>query len=174
MNRILSKGLLALSLALVLTGCGSEEAAPEMAAAQAAAPAGNTPVATAESTDTKTLEVAHDFAFDTARTIDIDFDLESARDTHASVSICTEYAQDGDAFDVNYDSCTVQAPMTDGVFSHSMEVTNEFDSVMAVVWFKDSTIAPLHREFTIDPPLAVVGARGIRAVTGQRRVIVWK
>lgn len=169
MSKTLSKELLAMCLVLVLAGCSSEEAPPEIAAAQSVT--GNTPLA---ATDTKTLEVANDFAFDTARTIDIDFDLESARDTHASVSICTKYMQDGSAFDVDYDSCTVQAPMINGVFSHSMEVTNQFDSVIAVVWFKDSTISPLHREFTIDPPLAVAGARGIRAASDQRRVIVWK
>ena len=173
MKRINSKALLSMSVAFLLAGCGSENAPPEMGAALQGAE-GGTPAVVIETTDTGTLEVANDFAFDTARTIEIDFDLESARDTQASVSICTSYMADGDAFDVDYDSCAVRAPMNDGVFSHSMEVTNEFDSVVAVVWFKDSTMAPLHREFTIDPPLAVAGKRGIRAAKNQRRVIVWK
>lgn len=170
MNKKHSQMMFAMSLAVVLAGCASEEVPPEMAAAQGDV----LPVVPEPVTDTKSLKVADNFTFDTARTIDIDFDLESARGTQASVSICTSYTQDAEDFDVDYDSCAVRAPMMDGVFSHSMEVTNEFDSVVAVVWFKDSSMAPLHREFSIDPPLAVAGVRGIRAATNQRRVIVWK
>lgn len=169
---------LTLSLGILLSACSSESDKPEMAAAIDGDSSNQTsvPIVIDEVVDTSTLSVAEDFAFDTARNIDIEFDLEAARNTDASVSICTNYMQDGDAFDVDYDSCAVRGPMEDGVFSHSMEITNEFDSVIAVVWFQDSSMAPLHREFSVDdtPPMAAANTRGVRSVSEQRRVIVWK
>jgi len=42
-------------------------------------------------TDTNTLEVRRDFSFATARTVDIEFDIEEVRNEDASVSICTDY-----------------------------------------------------------------------------------
>ena len=166
--------LFAVSLAGVLSACGGGGEGGLAEPAQGAAFAGPEVTAPVTLTDTKTLEVANDFAFDTARVIDIDFDLESARNSQASVSICTRFEQNGGAFDVDYDSCAIRAPMTDGVFSHQMEITNEFESVVAVVWFKDDTMDPLHRVFGIDPPVAVATDRGVRAAPDQRRVIVWK
>jgi len=118
--------------------------------------------------DTASLEVADDFAFATSRSIDIEFDLEQARGQEASVSLCTGYQPDGDAFDVDYETCTVQGVMIDGMFSHQMEVTNEFDSVMGVVWFQDASMEPLYREFHVDD------ATRMKNDGSMQRVIVWK
>lgn len=181
MKQHLIQPSIALSLIVALSACNSEssDTTPEVGAALPASVTTGTgasiePAPVVLATDTNTLTVAEDFSFDTARTIDIDFDLEQARGQDASVSICTSYAQDGDAFDVDYTSCAVRGPMVDGVFSHSMDITNEFDSVIAVVWFQDASVEPLHREFTIDQPLAMADSRGIRAAKNQRRVIIWK
>ncbi len=169
MKNALLIGTVGLALTVV-AGCGGSGEEPEIAAAEST---GSTDIVD-KVADTKSLDVASDFDFDTARGIDIEFDLESARGMEASVSICTSYDVDGDAYDVDYESCAVRGPMLDGVFSHSMEITNEFDSVVAVVWFQDSTMVPLHREFSIEDSVAASGARGIRAANGQRRVIVWE
>ena len=95
-----------LSLA-VLTGCGGGESdAPSMGAAMSAIGGSVTAPGVVENTTdeqnelplevyhTKSLMVADDFAFDTAQSIDIDFDLEIARTNEASVSICTAYTTD--------------------------------------------------------------------------------
>lgn len=183
MKQNLIRTSIALSLIAVLSACSSESsdttpavgaALPEPVATDTDTGAASEPAPVVLATDTNTLSVSEEFSFDTARTIDIDFDLEQGRGQDASVSICTSYAQDGDAFDVDYTSCAVRGPMVNGVFSHSMEITNEFDSVIAVVWFQDATIEPLHQIFTIDEPVAMADSRGIRASTNQRRVIVWK
>ncbi len=181
MKKILLSSAITASLA-VMTGCGSDNGQNDPLQTAAAMPATETTPATTETvtgevdltdvSDTRTLSVAKEFSFDTAQTIDIAFDLESARDTDASVSICTDYTQDGDAYDIDYESCTVRGPMYDGVFSHSMEVTNEFSSVVAVVWFLDPTMPPMYREFSIDTPLASA-ERSVKSVN-QRRVIAWK
>ncbi len=117
--------------------------------------------------DTATLQVDQNFSFDTARTIDIEFDIEEARGKKASVSICTGYDAEGDAFDVDYDSCNVRGEMNDGVFSHSMQVTNEFDSVVGVVWFQDSAMPPLYQEFHVDDTMRMKGGE-------MQRTIVWR
>lgn len=169
MKKALLIGTVGLAITVV-AGCGGTGDEPAIAAA---GNGGSSDIVETVA-DTKSLEVASDFDFDTARSIDIEFDLESARGMEASVSICTSYDVDGDAYDVDYESCAVRGPMLDGVFNHSMEITNEFDSVVAVVWFQDSTMVPLHREFSIDDTVAVAGVRGIRAANGQRRVIVWE
>ena len=164
-----------------LAGCSSEStpdeqlevaaAQPEPAETQSTTGATETvEIDLTDVSDTKSLTVAKDFSFDTAQTIDIAFDLEDARDTDASVSICTEYTPAGDAYTIDYESCTVRGPMYDGVFSHSMEVTNEFDSVVAVVWFLDPAMPPMYREFSLDTPQS---ERSVMTMN-QRKVIAWK
>ena len=100
--------------------------------------------------NSQSLEVSDTFAFDTARTVDVDFDLEQARDHQASVSICTTFDPLGGPFDVDYDSCTVQGQMINGMFHHSMEVTNDIDSVAAVVWFQDNSMQPMMQIFPVE------------------------
>lgn len=162
-----------------MTGCGGgTEGSNEPGVAAALSATGSTVPAPAtivtgselEVFDTKSLLVADDFAFDTAQQIDIDFDLESARNTAASVSICTSYQQDSLGYDIDYDSCTVQSDMKSGIFNHSMEVTNEYTSVIAVVWFQDSGIEPIHREFTVRGPTDGRTAKSV----DNKRVIVWR
>lgn len=183
MKKTLLIGAITTSLA-VLTGCGGDSnptAALETGAALAATtdavpPQSETTDAASidltEVSDTKSLTVAKDFSFATAQHIDIAFDLESARDTDASVSICTSYMEDASGYDIDYDSCSVRGPMVGGVFNHSMEITNEFDSVVAVVWFLDPSMQPMYQEFSIDTPLAT-SDRSTMSLN-QRRVIVWK
>jgi len=104
---------------------------------------------TTTAADSKSLSVSNSFSFATARTVDVDFDLEQARNQVASVSICTSFDPLGGAFDVDYDSCTVQGQMVNGVFHHSMEVTNDIESVAGVVWFQDNSIPPLMQVFSV-------------------------
>lgn len=170
----------ALSL-LVLAGCGAGEEEPNMGAAMSAiggavpTPAGIEPTQIdapleIEVEDTKSLIVSDDFAFDTSQHINIDFDLLSARGSDASVSICTSYGEDHLGYDIDYDSCTVQGDMIDGVFNHAMEVTNEFEKVVAVVWFQDKAIDPVYREFSVGSSSS---DRAVRSI-GREKVIVWR
>ncbi len=157
----MKKLILTAGVSLVLAACGGGGEStggldqPELGAAnEAQAPANTTPLAAAPLAaaplNTSDIEVDVDFNLASSRSIDVDFDIADAEGTHASVSICTDYAQGGSAFDVNYDSCTVTADMFDGKFSHSMDVTHEFDSVVAVVWFLDPGTEPMYQEFFVD------------------------
>ena len=100
--------------------------------------------------NTSELQIDPTFNLASSRTIDVNFDIAEAEGTDGSVSICTDYAKDGSAFDVNYESCIVSAPMLDGQFSHFIDVTNEFDSVVAVVWFQTPGTDPLYQEFNVN------------------------
>ena len=142
MNKTL---LLAVPFLALLQACGgsSDEAAgssgtPLLGAALAANPI-----------DSSALVVDQSFDFPTARTIDIEFDIDSAAEQAASVSICTVFDAAGDAFDVNYDSCTVQGELVAGQFFHSMEVTNDITSVAGVVWFDDAARDPMMQVFSV-------------------------
>ncbi len=182
MRKTLRMIALPLSLA-ALAGCGAGGEEPNTGAAMSAiggaitAPGNSNssattpaPLSAIEVEDTKSLVVADDFAFDTAQTINIDFDLESARGSEASVSICTRYNQDASGYDINYDSCTVRGDMSDGIFTHAMDVTNEYESVVAVVWFQDAAMQPVYREFSIGNSGS---DRTTRSADGKK-VIVWR
>lgn len=131
------------ALSLVVSACGgngsSGLAEPDLGAASARTPA-----------NSEDLKVNENFDFASSRSIDIAFDIADAANSDASVSICTDYNPGGGAFDVNYDSCTVMAGIQDGKFNHVMDVTNEFNSVVAVVWFQDASSEPLYKEFFVD------------------------
>ena len=100
--------------------------------------------------DTQSLEVDKDFSFSTARTVDIEFNIESAANDEASVTICTDYKPLADEFDINFNTCTISGELEQGVFKHSMEVTNDKESVVAVVLFQNSELVPMYKEFKID------------------------
>ena len=152
----MKKLIITAGVSIFLTACsggGGSESAPtvdqplELGAANAAEAEveGSTTLL-----NTSDIEVDADFNLASSRSINIDFDIADAVGTHGSVSICTDYVPGGGAFDVNYDSCTVSGEMMDGEFSHVMDVTHEFDSVAAVVWFQDPGTEPMYQEFFVD------------------------
>jgi len=154
------------SMTLMLSACGgSPDSTVNSGAENGLAPL--TGAALPDPVDTKSLVVSEDFAFDTARTIMINFDIPEAAGKDASVSICTKYTAI-DPFEVDYSSCPVKTAMADGQFNHSMEVTNAYDSVIAVVWFTDESQDPIAREFTVEQ-----GATARSKNSGQFQTIVW-
>jgi len=158
-----------MSMALLLVACGgsgSEGYAQQNQAASAPAPALGS--AQPDAVDTKSLEVDKSFAFATARTVDIEFDIATARNDEATVTICTDYEPVGEEFDINFDSCTISGELDFGKFNHSMEVTNDNESVVAVVLFQDSELVPMYKEFNVDS-----NQRTKRDGT-SRSVIVWR
>ena len=114
-----------------------------------------------------TLTVEEDFNFSTSRSIDIDFDLEDLRDQAGDVSICTRWDPDSDALGVDYDSCIIEGRLDDGRFSHSIEVTNDINTVVAVIWFEDLALDPMMQEFGVQ-----VGSRS--RAGSSKQVLVWR
>ena len=99
---------------------------------------------------------------------EIDFEVAAAANSPALLSLCTEYTKSGDSFDINYDSCAVKTPLVNGSYNSSMEITNNINSVVGVVWFKDEAIPPVYKEFSLE-----VGAKLARRGAGPQ-AIVWR
>lgn len=162
-----------LSLTVLLTACGGG-GSDSGADTSADTDSGSTPIAGNPDTETPVqentadLEVSADFDFATSRSIAIDFDVEQARTSPGLMSVCTDYTELDDMYDINYESCTLQAPLVDGIYSGEMEVTNDIDTVVGVVWFKDSEIEPVYKEFSLE-----VGAQVARRGTGAQ-TLVWR
>ena len=100
--------------------------------------------------DTDSLVVPQGSNLDTSRSINIELDIAHARDNPASVSVCTDFLPGGGAFDVDYTSCGLQGDLVNGRFNRQMLVTNEYDTVAVVVWFRNSELAPVYQEITVD------------------------
>lgn len=131
-------------------------------------PQGQTPDTAPAVENTSELKSSADFNFDTSRSIAIDFDVLQARTSPGLMSLCTKYTEANGEYDIDYDSCTVQSPLVDGVYSGKMDVTNDINSIVGVVWFKDPDIAPVYKEFSLE-----VGAKVARRGAGPQ-AIVWR
>ena len=158
------------SLTLLLTACGGGpgDGSSSSDSGSNSGPVAETPDTTPELENTADLRSSADFDFSTSRAIAIDFDVVQARTSPGLMSLCTKYTELGGAYDVDYGSCTVQSPLVDGVYSGSMDVTNDVDSVIGVVWFKDPDIQPVYKEFMLE-----VGAKVARRGAGPQ-AIVWR
>lgn len=191
--------ILVVSIGIALSACGGENGSPGApltntpsppdigAAIDAANNASDTSTMTEATvpvidevlpevtTDSQSLSVSNTFSFDTSRTVDVDFNLEQARNQLASVSICSSFDPEGGAFGVDYDSCTVHGQMIDGVFNHAMEVTNDIESVAAVVWFQNSSMQPIMQTFTVahDDSTGSMKDRSVMSVSDAPK-IVWR
>lgn len=155
------------SLTLLLTACGGGPGT-DSADTTDSGSQGQTPDTSQTLENTAELKSSADFNFDTSRAIAIDFDVAQARTSAGLMSLCTKYTETDGEYDVDYDSCTVQSPLVDGIYSGSMDVTNDISSVIGVVWFKDSDIDPVYKEFALE-----VGAKVARRGGGPQ-AIVWR
>ena len=159
-----------LSLTVLLAACGGGGGSDSTVSAEADTDGSvaNTPDTTVVLENTADLEASADFDFATSRSIAIDFDVEQARVSAGLMSVCTDYDELDGMYDINYDSCTLQAPLVDGVYSGDMEVTNDINTVVGVVWFKDESIEPVYKEFSLE-----VGARLASRGAGNQ-TLVWR
>lgn len=171
------------SLTLLLTACGGGSGGDSsastltgnsnVAALSSEAPAetgaqNQNPEPSAPLENTAALKSSADFNFETSRAIAIDFNVAAASNSPGLMSLCTKYTKSNDNYDVDYSSCTVQAPLVNGSYNGKMDVTNDVSSVIGVVWFKDEAIPPVYKEFSLG-----VGAKLARR-GGGLQAIVWR
>lgn len=105
-----------------------------------------TPVAAA----TAELNAAPSFDFQTQWEMAVDFNIAAARDKDGFLSICSSYEFDGEsAYDVDFDSCAVRASISNGVFQNTINVTNDVEQLLAVIWFAEEFQPPLYSEFQL-------------------------
>lgn len=98
-----------------------------------------------------------DFLFDTSRSVSLHVDLPSAYGRKASLSLCMDFQESDVTYIVNYDSCALRATLANGQFVKNVELMNQFDSAIGVIWFTDQESSPLYRKFTTADFIAVEG-----------------
>lgn len=171
----MKKHTLALTcIAGLLTGCGgggsisgslvdqlgSEEAQAPVAAAaepEAANPApyveaavnNGDAFATVPESETSQIVTTANFLFDTAKSVNLQINLSGAEGTQSSLSLCTDYEVTETGYSVNYNSCPVKASMVNGQFEHQVELMNQYDSAIAVIWFPNQEFEPMYNELNV-------------------------
>ena len=155
-------------LPLALTACGGGGGSSEPAtgaanpepsvytpgAGSVTEPAGSgvsdpTPPA-AQAASTAELSTTESFKFATQWELAVDFDVAAAKEKDGFLSICTDFSFDGeDAYDVNFDQCAVRASISNGLYNTSINVTNDVDAMLGVIWFSDPLSPPLYQEFAV-------------------------
>ena len=156
------------ALTAVLTACGSSSSDSDGALLGAALPQGQTDsaagtnftattdeelgdLAIVPDTETASLQVLNDFTFDTARRTNVSLSIPEAITESAEATFCTDYSLDvsGD-YDVNYDSCVLSAPLLGGQLNEDLDLVNQHDSVLGIVWFQEASMQPMYQEFHFD------------------------
>ena len=91
-----------------------------------------------------------DFDFSTSRKVAITFDVEQARGLTADVTICSEYLKTSIGYNVKYDSCMLESKMVDGRLTETLDVVNQYDRLLGIVWLPDENSEPIYREYLIN------------------------
>lgn len=139
-----------------LGACGSADEDDSSGANVGAALSGSSggggivPIPTTPAIQTADLQATVQFDFATSWDMDIDFTLPL---TNTYMSLCTDYTKsDSGMVDVQFDSCIVRAPITNGQYSsEDVPMTNEISSLIAVLIDYANPAAPLYVEFTVAP-----------------------
>jgi len=167
-KRILTSSTL-VATALLVSACGSpvsdNDDGPFLGAAlpqgQTASAAGTNYVALTDEelgwraevpdTDTANLQVYNDFTFDTSRRTKVDLSIPEAVNVSAEATFCTDYTMSAAGeYDVDYNSCVLQAPLFGGELSEELDLVNQHDKVLGIVWFQDPEMQPMYQEFHFD------------------------
>ncbi len=109
----------------------------------------NISYATVPESETSHILTTVNFRFDTAKLVRLQVDIAKAAGTQSSLSICTDYEAIDDGYSVNYNSCSIKAQMLNGQFEHPLEIMNQYDSAVAVIWFPNQEFDPMYNELNV-------------------------
>ena len=167
-TKTIKNSLALTAVTLVLTACGSSSSESDNALLGAALPQGqtdsalNTPfvaitddelgeLAEVPDTQTASLVVFDDFNFDTARRTNVALSIPEASAMSAEATFCTDYSLEANgAYDVEYESCVLSAPLLGGELNEELDLVNQHSSVLGIVWFEDEGMQPMYQEFHFD------------------------
>lgn len=143
-------------LPVALCACGSADSDSDNAINMGAAMSGSSgggavvPAPSTPAVQTADLQASVQFDFATSWDMDIDFTLPLA---NTYMSLCTDYIKsDNGTVDVQFDSCIVRAPISNGQYSSdNVPMTNSVDSLIAVLIDYANPASPLYVEFTVAP-----------------------
>lgn len=143
-------------LPVALCACGSADSDSDNEINMGAALSGSSgggavvPATSAPTVQTADLQASVQFDFATSWDMDIDFTLPLA---NTYMSLCTDYTKsDNGTVDVQFDSCIVRAPISNGQYSSdNVPMTNSVDSLIAVLIDYANPASPLYVEFAVAP-----------------------
>ena len=101
-------------------------------------------------TETANIVTSSEFNFPTSRAVALDLYVEEARGVTTDVVLCTDYSKVGDTYDVDYNSCIMQAEMLDGQLTTELDIVNQYERLLGVVWFQDEGTEPVFQEFEFE------------------------
>ncbi|MEM7003920.1 MAG: hypothetical protein AAF529_24250 [Pseudomonadota bacterium] len=96
---------------------------------------------------TQDLVIDADFDIQSSWEMAIDFDIPTSGEAY--LSVCKEFTTTPTGYEINFDSCLVRAPVTNGVYDGSVVVTNEVTRVIGALYFFNEVTQPLYREFRL-------------------------
>ena len=147
------KSIIFCLVTLILSACGGGggggggSTSESPAVTQVAAPPEPSPVSVtideSETTASATqeIQVPEGFTLAANYTVALDVDLESAYSQRISLSVCTDFSNEGSFVSINYDSCLLKASTNNGHFYSDLEVGNALDSlVLAIGVFGESSV----------------------------------
>lgn len=166
MNKTTIKNSLALTaVTVILTACGSSSSQNDEPLIGAAFGQGQTDsaantnyvaitdaelgiLAEVPDTETASLQVLNDFTFDTARRTNVSLSIPEARTVAAEATFCTDYSLEASGhYEVDYNSCVLSAPLLGGELNEDLDLVNQYDSVLGIVWFQEEAMQPMYQEF---------------------------
>ncbi|WP_372880111.1 hypothetical protein [Psychromonas sp.] len=129
----------------VVQSSASEETASQTASSAVALESSSEQVVTRAAD----LSVPAGFDFSTGYPVYFSASLAQRNSETVFITLCSEYTQTGEEYDVDYQSCLLKVSVTDGFFSETLFLTNDKQALVAVLWFFDGS-DPLYIPWTKD------------------------
>lgn len=108
-------------------------------------PPNEPPSTSADAETTKDLVIDAGFDMQSSREITLDFDLN----TDGFLSVCSNFKRTSDNYDIDFGSCVIRAPVTQGTYQNTLSISNAVEDLIAVVYQFDETAEPLYQEFNV-------------------------
>lgn len=157
-NNIVSNALILLAALVTLSACGGgSSSTPNTSTATASTNTTTTNNTNTTNSNTTTAEfktadlvVSKDFTFDSARKLDVFVDVSSKASTQSNFSLCKNYTRNSNgSYNVDFDSCLLKTVLNNGQYQGNVNITNDVDKLISVVWFLDDIQNPQYNEINL-------------------------
>lgn len=150
MNKYKLTALITACFAIAACGGGGGGGSTEQPASQTSPPTSTQPPVT-QPVPKSTKDLVASANFDMQSTWAMTVTIELATQADGFLSLCTDYAPDGDAFDINFGSCILRTNLKDGRFSGKVTLSSAVERLIAVLYYFDENSTPQYQEFAIEP-----------------------
>ena len=148
---MVSNALIVLTTMVTLTACGGgSSATPNTSTTTTNSTNMTTNTASGAEFKTADLVVAKNFTFDSARKLDVYVDVSNRAMTQSNFSLCKRYTKNSNgSYNVDFDSCLLKTALNNGQYQGNVNITNDVDKLISVVWFLDDIQNPQYNEINV-------------------------